>query len=300
VRRSTALLAVIVSSACFATLAVLARLAYAEGGHPLPLLTWRFAIAAAVMAAFLAVRQPRALAAGVGDIPRYALLSLTGYGAASICFFFSLRHISASVATLLLYAYPAIVAVAESALDRERLPMSRIAAVALTFAGCALAAGLLDSDAVVNVSGVVLALGAALGYALFTLLSARLVADRPRLVLMTYTFALSALGIAVVTLLTGESLVPAGWTPRLWIILALMVLLPTYAAVVLFLSGVRALGPSRAALISTMEPVFTVVMAGVVLSERMTVTQWAGALLVIGGIALAELPRGARDVPAVV
>jgi drug/metabolite transporter (DMT)-like permease len=291
---------VVVSSACFATLAVLARLAYAEGGRPLPLLTWRFAVAAAVMATFLALRQRSALVAGVRDIPRYALLSLTGYGAASICFFFALRHLSASVGTLLLYAYPAIVAVIESVLDHQRLPVSRVVAVALTFAGCALAAGLLDSAVVVNVPGVLLALGAASAYALFTLLSSRLIADRSRLVLMTYTFGISAIGIGVVTLLAGESLVPTGWTPQLWLILGLMVLLPTYAAVVLFLSGIRALGPSRASLISTMEPVFTVALAGVVLGERMTATQWAGALLVIAGIALAERPRGVVEVPAAV
>lgn len=299
-RRGVALVTVIASSACFATLAVLTRLAYAEGGRPLPLLTWRFAIAAVAMVAFLSVRHRSALAAGVRDLPRYALLSLTGYGAASICFFFSLQHISASVATLLLYAYPAIVAMAQSALDHERPPASRIAAVGLTFAGCALAAGLLDSTAVLDVPGVLLALGAALGYALFTLLSSRLVADRSRLVLMAYTFGLSAIGIAVVTVLAGESLIPFGWTPRLWVILGLIVLLPTYAAVVLFLSGVRAMGPSRAALVSTMEPVFTVAMAGVILGERLTPAQWAGALLVIAGIALAEWRRGAGDVPGVV
>ena len=200
----------------------------------------------------------------------------------------------------MLYAYPAIVAVIESVLDHQRLPVSRVVAVALTFAGCALAAGLLDSAVVVNVPGVLLALGAASAYALFTLLSSRLIADRSRLVLMTYTFGISAIGIGVVTLLAGESLVPTGWTPQLWLILGLMVLLPTYAAVVLFLSGIRALGPSRASLISTMEPVFTVALAGVVLGERMTATQWAGALLVIAGIALAERPRGVVEVPAAV
>lgn len=299
-RRNSAVITVVASSACFATLAVLTRLAYAEGGRPLPLLTWRFAIAAVVMAAFLGVRQRSALVAGIRDVPRYALLSLTGYGAASICFFFSLQHISASVATVLLYAYPAIVAVIESMLDHERLAVSRIAAAGLTFAGCALAAGLLDTAAVVNVPGVLLALGAAFAYALFTLLSSRLVAGRSRLVLMTYTFGLSALGIGAVTLLAGGSLEPVGWTPRLWVILALMVLLPTYVAVVLFLSGVRALGPSRAALISTMEPVFTVAMAGVVLGERLTLAQGAGALLVIVGIAVAERPRGAWEGPAAV
>ncbi len=297
-RRRTALFVVITSAACFATLAVLTRLAYAEGGRPLPLLSWRFAIAGVLMIGLLAVRRPGALRGGLKDLPRYAALSFTGYGAASVCFFFSLQHITASVATVLLYAYPAIVALIESALDRERIARSRLGAIVMTFLGCALAAGVLDGAVVVNGTGIVLALGAALGYALFTVLSDRLVGDRSRLVLMAYTFALSALGVGLVTVVVGEPLSPAGWTPRLWLILALIVLVPTYAAVTLFLRGVRELGASQASLVSAMEPVFTVVLAILLLGERLTIAQSAGAALVIGGIALAERPRETPDVPA--
>lgn len=297
-RRRTALLVVVASSACFATLAILTRLAYAEGGRPLPLLTWRFAIAATLMLALLAVRQRDLLVRGLHDLPRYAALSITGYGAASICFFFSLQHIAASVATVLLYAYPAIVALAEATLDRERIPPARIGAIALTFTGCALAAGVLDTAVVVNLAGVLLAFGAAVGYALFTVLSDRLVGDRPRLVLMAYTFALSALGVGLITVASGEPLSPVGWPTTLWVLLALIVAFPTYAAVLLFLRGVRELGASQAALVSTMEPVFTVALAVVVLGERLTVAQSAGALMVIAGIALAERPRRIAEVPA--
>jgi len=298
--RRSALAAVIVSAACFATLAVLARLAYAEGGRPLPLLAWRFAIVALLMGGYLAVRQPHALRSGLADVQKYAALSFTGYAAASICFFFSLRHLTASVATVLLYAYPAIVALIEGVIRRERPSASRVASVGLTFAGCALAAGLVGSRVVVNVAGVALALGAALGYAIFTVLSGRLVASRSRIVMMTYTFALSALGVAAVTLASGESLSPAGWSLDLWLLLMGIVLVPTFAAVVLFLSGVRVLGASRAALVSTMEPVFTVLLAAVVLGERLTLAESAGAALVIGGIALAEWPRRSADGPAAV
>lgn len=299
-RLRNALIVTVASSACFSTLAVLARLAYDAGGRPLPMLAWRFAVAAVLMAAFLAIRQRSALIAGFADLGRYAALSLTGYGAASICFFFALRTISASVATVLLYAYPAMVVIIEATVRRERVSGSRVAAVGLTFAGCALAAGLLDSEIIVNVGGVLLAIGAALGYAIFTVLSGRLSASRSRLVLMTYTFGISAVGIAVVTLLAGESLSPAGWSLRLWLILLLIVLVPTYAAVVLFLRGVRELGPARAALVSTTEPVFTVLLAAVVLGERLTIGQSAGAVLVIAGIALAEWRGRPVDGPALV
>jgi drug/metabolite transporter (DMT)-like permease len=255
-------------------------------------------IAGGLMIGLLALRQPGALRGAFHDLPRYAALSFTGYGAASICFFFALQHITASVATVLLYAYPAIVAMIEAVLDRRRIPLSRLGAIGLAFAGCALAAGILDGAVVVDTLGVVLALGAALAYALFTVLSDRLVGDRSRLVLMAYTFALSAIGVSVVAVLAGESLVPAAWPVRLWVILGLIVLFPTYAAVMLFLRGVRELGASQAALVSTMEPVFTVVLAVLVLGERLTFAQTIGATMVVGGIALAERPRRVAEVPA--
>lgn len=289
-RRHSAVIVVVASSACFATLAVLTRLAYAAGGRELPLLSWRFAIAAGLLALYLAATSPRALADGFVDAPKFAALSLTGYGAASVCFFFALRFASASVVTVLLYAYPAIVAFADALVRRERVGARRMAAIGLTFAGCALAAGLAGAGVEVSGAGVALGLGAAVGYALFTLLSARLV-SRPRMVLMTYTFALSAVGIGAIALIAGESLSPAGWSAELWLLLVGIVLLPTVAAVGLFLHGVRKLGASRTALVSTLEPVFTIAMAAVLLGERLSVAQAVGAVLVIAGIVLAEWPQ---------
>lgn len=297
-QRRAALLAVVASSACFATLAVLARLAYAEGGRPLPLLTWRFAIASSLMTAYLLVRQPSALTAGLKDIGRFAALSLTGYGGASICFFFALRYASASVVTVLLYAYPALVTFARSLLDRRRVRLPQLAALLLAFVGCALAAGVMGGATVVTLPGVLLAIGAAVGYALFTLLSERLVGQRPRLVLMAYTFGLSALGVGALTLLTGESLSPAGWSLTLWGLLALIVLLPTFAAVLLFLGGIRHLGAPQAALVSALEPVFTILLAVALLAERLSVVQVLGAALVVGAVVLSEY--AGRPSPVVV
>lgn len=288
--RRIALVFVLVSAACFGTLAVLTVLAYEAGGRPLPLLAWRFAIAAALMAGFLSWKRPRELAGGLRNLHRYAALSLTGYGAASICFFFALGHAPASVVTVLLYTYPAIVSAVAALLFKERLTRRRVAALLVTFLGCALVAGAFDARTTVALPGILLGLGAAAGYSAFNLLSARMIGRSSRLVLMTYTFGLSALGVGAVTLLAGESLSPAGWSPRLWMLLAAIIAVPTFAAVVLYLEGVRALGAPRAAIASTAEPAFTIALAAVVLGERLSLTQSAGALLVIAGIAIAEWP----------
>lgn len=289
--RRSALVMVVASAACFATLAVLTRLAYDEGAQPLPLLAWRFGLVSVLMAAFLLLRQPRALAAGAVDLPRYAGLSLTGYGAASVCFFFALQQTSASVVAVLLYTYPAMVSVLAALFLGEPLKRMRVLAILLTFAGCVLVVGLLDARVSVSLTGVLLGLGAALGYSVFNILSYQLVGRRGRLVVMTYTFGLSAAGVALVTAVAGQSLAPAGWSSQLWLLLGAIVLVPTFLAVVLYLQGIRRLGAAQAAIVSTMEPVFTIVLAWLVLGERLSLVQLLGAALVIAGVVAAEWPR---------
>jgi drug/metabolite transporter (DMT)-like permease len=134
----------------------------------------------------------------------------------------------------------------------------------------------------------VLGLGAAAGYTVFTMLSYRWITEKPRSVLMTYTFGIAALGIGATTVLTGGSLSPAGWVWQVWLLLGLIVLVPTFLAVILLFRGMKRLGTSRTAIVSTMEPIFTIALAALLLGDRLTLTQWLGAALVLGGVLLAE------------
>jgi drug/metabolite transporter (DMT)-like permease len=292
--RNTSVLAVVVAAACFGTLAVLTTLVYEYGVQPLPLLTWRFAISALLLFGYLALRKPKSILVPVGDLGRYSALALMGYGAASICFFFALKFADASVVAVLLYTYPAMVVLAEAALSQRRLTSARMLAVALTFAGCVLVLDPFTPESAVRPAGVALGLGAAVGYSVFNMLSHRWLPGRSRIVLMAYTFGIASVGIGVITLLTGGSLSTAGWTSEVWLLLGAIVLFPTFLAVVLYLRGIQHLGPSQASILSTFEPIFTILMAAAVLGERFTPVQWAGALLVAGGVVTAE--REARPI----
>ncbi len=286
--RRLALALVVVSAACFGTLGILTRFVYDAGVGPLALLTWRFAAAALLMAAFQSVREPRALLVGASDVGRFSLLSLTGYGAASLCYFFALPLVGVSVTTVLLYTYQAIVAVIGRLFLAERFTWRRIAAIALTFAGCALVARVFETRATLSGLGIVLGLGAGLGYAVFNVLSFRFMSRRPRIVLMAYTFGISAVAIGLASLAIGQSLSAAAWTPAVWGLLLAIVLVPTFAAVVLYLEGIRRLGAAQAAIISTFEPLFAIALSAAFLGERLSATQWVGALVVLAGVVLSE------------
>ncbi len=294
--RRLSLIAVVISAACFSTLAILTPLAYTSGATPLPLLAWRFVIASLLLAMVATLRDRRSLLVGAADIGRFAVLALTGYGAASICFFYALLYADAAIVAVLLYAYPAFVTIAGWIFLGERISWVKVAAVAVTFLGCALVLGLASGQMHASWQGIVLGLGAAVGYTLFNLLSHRWLPGRSRLSMMAYTFGIAALLPAAGALLLGGSdgLSTAAWTRMTWLLLGGIVVIPTFAAVVLYLEGIRGLGPSQAAVVSTLEPIFTIGLAGLLLNESLGPLQWAGVALVLAGVVVSEL--GSREV----
>jgi drug/metabolite transporter (DMT)-like permease len=294
-----AVVAVVASAACFATLGILQRWAYAAGAEPMSLLAVRFALAGAVMAAMQALRDPKALRVSRDDLLRFAAMSLTGYGAASLCYAYAVGMIGPSVTTVLLYTYPAIVSVIGWLFLSERFPPRRIAAVALTFAGCALAAGVIGAGTTLAPLGIALGLGAGLGYAVFNVLSFRTMRRTPRLTLMAYTFTFSAVEMAVAAAVSGTIPSVARWAPSAWVVVALMVAVPTFAAIMLYLGGVQRMGAPRAAVVSTLELPFAVVFASLAFpSEQLRPIQLLGALVVLAGVVLAEWGAPAGEVDA--
>lgn len=291
--RRLAVLAVVASAACFATLGILTKWAcdpaLPHPAEPFTLLAVRFAIAAVVMAAVQAVRDPAALRVSRGDLLRFMGLSLTGYGAASLCFSFGALEVGVSVTTVLLYMYPALVSIMGWLLLKEAFPPRRIAAVLMTFVGCALVANVFASSSTITLRGLLLGLGAALGYAVFNLLSYRSLGRTPRLTMMAYTFAFSSVAIGAIPAARGTLGTVLLWNVQTWGSVLLLVAVPTFAAVMLYLGGIARMGAARAAVVSTLELPFAVVFAVLAFAnEGLSPIQLLGAVIVLGGVVLAE------------
>lgn len=298
--RRVAVITVVASAACFATLGILTKWAFEHGAEPMSLLAVRFAIAAVVMALFQVARDPRALRVTRADLVRFLGLSLSGYGAASLCYAFAVREIGASVTTVLLYTYPALVSIIGWLFLGERFPLRRAAAVLLTFAGCGLVADVFSSASAVTSRGLALALGAALGYAVFSVLSYRSLGRTPRLTIMAYTFSFSAVALGAVAAANHTLGSVARWDGIAWGAVALMVAVPTFAAVMLYLGGIGRMGAAQGAIVSTLELPFTVAFAALAFPlERLSAPQLLGVGIVLGGVVMAEWGSSAGEIDGV-
>jgi drug/metabolite transporter (DMT)-like permease len=276
--------ALVIGSACFfGTLGVFGKLAYRLGLTTPQLLSYRFALAALlVWLASALMRQ--------GLPSRRSLVGLItmgfGYVAQSAAYFNALHYIPASTTALLLYTYPVAVTLLAAALFGESLGWMKLAAVGVAFFGT-----LLVVQAQLRVAapiGIVLALGSAVFYSGYILFGSRLLPGIPP-VSATATILTSAAAVWTAYAASTGQLAVAWTAPRLGLIAAFAVL-GTTIPVLTFILGLRMIGPSRAAILSTFEPASTVLLAVVILGEAASPIQYLGGALILGSVLLLEGP----------
>lgn len=265
-------------------MAIFARGATASGADVPGLLIGRFALAGAVLAAVMVATRrawPRgrtlAIATGMGAI---------GYVLQSVCYFAALDHASAGLVALLLYAYPTIVCVLAALVLHERLTPRRVALLAAGFGGIALMLGGGSGSTL----GVALGLAAACVYSVYILVGARELGRADALGVSTVVCLSAATALALSAPFTTPRFPqdPAGWGAVAAIAGCSVV------AILCFFAGLARVGPSRASIVSTLEPVVTVVLAWALLGETLTAWQLAGGavVLAVAGL-LAAGGRGA-------
>jgi drug/metabolite transporter (DMT)-like permease len=162
----------VASGAAFGAMAIFGKLAYADGATVGTALAVRFVLAAALfwilVLATGAAPELRALSGR--DIATGLALGACGYALQAGCYFAALARIDASLLSLLLYTFPAIVAVAAVVLGRERMDGRRLAALGLSCGGLALVVGAAGTGAL-DLLGAALGLGAAVVYSAYILVS---------------------------------------------------------------------------------------------------------------------------------
>ncbi len=265
------------SGAAFGAMGIFGKLAYDQGATVGTLLSVRFGLAAALLWALEAARRERGSRPGARDIGAGLALGAVAYALQAGLFFAALERIDASLAVVLVYTSPALIALAAVLLGRERLSRRLLAALVVASGGVVLVigeAGHLDPV------GAALAMGAAVVYSAYVLVSDGVARRLEPRVLATLVCTGAALtlgaGAAVAGDLRPGDLTAAGWG---WI--ACLAAVSTVAAIGLFFAGLRRVGPTSASILSTVEPLATVVLAFLIFGETLGALQLAGGTLVL-------------------
>jgi drug/metabolite transporter (DMT)-like permease len=228
-------------------------------------------------------------AAGRQAISGRAKLRLMGVGlftAAQIFLLYqSVERISAPLAVLLLYTYPALVALLSLLVLRAPLSPMKIAALVASLAGALLIVGLPGPK--VTFAGVACGLGAGLCLAVYVVLAATTTRGIKPLTAVSWIQLGAAIAYLPALAFTGH-VSPAGLG---WLV---PVGLGAGAATALFLASVQRLGPTTASIAATIEPISTAALSAVMLGVILTATQLYGGLLIMAALVLVSID-GARS-----
>jgi drug/metabolite transporter (DMT)-like permease len=280
-----------VSAACFGALPIFARFTYLSGGEPISLLSIRFAVAGLFMLGWM-LRSRKAWPQG-RLLVALMLLGGVGYVGQSFSYFTALTMASASLVSLLLYLYPALVTLLAAAVLKERIDRFTMGALVLALAGSALVIGVGGGG---KPLGIALGLAAAAIYSVYIVIGSR-VTPRAGSVPATTVIILSAAAVFGVVAAIQRPEFPgtfAGWSSA-GLVAGLSVI-----AIVCFFEALARLGPADASTISTLEPVVTVVLAWWALDESVAPWQLAGGLLIlIAVVMLARRPATGRKADAI-
>jgi len=257
---------------------VIGRSLARDGIAPATALGIRFAVAAAVLVALLAIRRvPR-----VAPRSLLALLALgaIGYAGQSTLFYLSLERGTAATSILLFYAYPALVCAIGWLALRERRPSARTCtALALSAAGTALVAA--RGPVALDPLAVVFALGSAFVFALYVLAGHRLAGGGDAMVKaagVAVGAALASVGQGAVT----HGLVSPGGR---WLLLAAYGVF-TAAAFTCMFAALARLGARHTSVVMTLEAVFAVGLAALLLGEPVGAWQALGGAAVLAATML--------------
>jgi len=280
---------VLISAAGFGAMAICAKVAYDDGVDVATLLGLRFAVAAALLWAIV-LRTGRALPSRRIVLAALALGGI-GYATEAGAFFLALERIDASLASLLLYVYPALVVGGAIALRREEASTRRAFVCALAVLGAALVVGGAGTGAL-DALGVTLALGAAVTYAIYILVADGLSTRIDPFVFAALVTTGATVPYGVVSVATGPAL-PA--TATGWAVIGVMAVFGTVVAIAAFATALPRIGASTASIASTAEPLVTVTLAALVLGERLAPAQAVGGMLVVAAVVLSALPARRRE-----
>ena len=276
-KRLTGILLIAISAASFGTLAIFGRYAYADGMDTFTVLFLRFTISASIMTFILLLRKEH--------FPRgRILLQLIGMGALgyvgqSFMYLTAINYASAGLVALLLYLYPFFVMVLSAIVFREQVTRVKIIALVLALFGTALTVDPAGGQLI----GALMAITAAAIYSVYIIVGTNVMKHVSAVQSSAIIFASAGTVFGIFTAI-NDAHFPSSNSG--WFAMSGIVLVATVIPVVTFLAGLEMIGPTNAAMLSTLEPMVTVLLSAWLFQERLNAISLLGGGLILVAVIL--------------
>jgi DME family drug/metabolite transporter len=236
-------------------------------------------------------RGQRRLPLPARDLGQLFLIGVLGVAASNYFYYLAIQRTNVATAIIVQYTAPIWVLLYTVARGLQKPSLQRVAAVGLAVTGIALVIGVFGGSRLrLDTIGVFAALLAAFSFAFYNIGGHNVLRRHDRWIVLLYITG----SATVFWLLVNPpwKLIAAHYSATQWLFLLLFSLVSVLAPFAFYFAGLQHLEPTRAIVVSCLEPVFSIVIAAIALGEIVRPLQIAGIIFVLAAITVVQLPDG--------
>lgn len=280
------ILSIIIAAIIFGLMPLFARYIFANGGNPISLVFYRSFLA--IPALFL-INKKKKIDFKIcrEQIIKLTLLSIFGYSATAILLYLSYNYISTGLATTIHFIYPILVTLACVILYKEKISIFKILSVILSTIGIYL---FLNDIGGLNALGIGLSLLSGATFAFYIVYFDKSGLGKMNTFKVTYYLSIiSSVLIFIFSLITKTFTIKI--TLYGWLFMIGFSHAVTIVAVTLFQYGITMIGSQNASIISTFEPITSVIVGVLIFNEDFNVKILIGCIVILLAVVILSFEK---------
>ena len=214
---------------------------------------------------------------------------MLGVAASNYFYYFAIQKTNVATAIILQYTAPVWVLLYMAARGLQKPSAKRVLAVGLAVVGSALAIGVIGAGRFrMNAIGVVAAILAAFSFAFYNVAGHGILARYDRWKVLLWTLLAASVFWVIVN--PPWKILGAHYSGAQWMFLLVFSLISVLVHFSFYFAGLQHLEPTRAIVASCLEPVFSIIIAAIVLGEILRPLQALGIIIVLIAIVIVQMP----------
>ena len=279
--RTKGLLATMISAVFFGFIPLFVKTICAGGGNSVSAAFYRFFLSVPVLYIYLKA-QGISMRITRTEFAKIALITIFGYGGTAVLLFSSYNFIPSGMSTTIHFMYPVFTILGCMIFFKEKVSPLKLLCVVLCFGGILL---FYNGESGGSVLGMALSFLSGVTYAFYTIyLEKSGLQKMENLKLIFYMNTVAAAMILVMALLTAQFTLRL--TPLAWGTAAFFATATSLIGVLGYQIGVKCIGPQNAAILSTFEPITSVIVGVLVYREAFSARTLLGCLCVLSAVVI--------------
>lgn len=268
---------VLISAIIFGSMPLMADIVYKNNGNSITLSLLRFLLSTPILFILIKRHNKESIKISNNELLKIILVSVAGYGATSLLLYTSYNFISTGTATTLHFIYPVLVIIGGIIFFKEKPSLIKYISVALCIAGILM---FYNGDSKVNIAGMFIAFLSGVTYTFYILFIEKSQLKTLGTYKLTfYLCIVSSVVLAIVCVATDS--LALNMTYKGWLMSLVLSLSVTLGGVCLFQRGIKLIGSQSTAILSTFEPITSILIGILFFNESFDIKTVLGFIFII-------------------